>query len=98
MKVKSIRIPEDIDTAVGYVAKIEKIDVNQSFRKLTRIGFEHYIGKLYEDGKIDIREVAVLLNLSLSESIDALLAMGIKGNIHSADVFDSMKTISQDRP
>lgn len=94
MRVKSIRIPEDIDSAVAFVAKTEKIDVNQSFRKLTRIGFEQYVGKLYQDGRIDIREAAGLLNLTISEAIDQMLAMGVRGNIRAADVLESLKTIS----
>ena len=40
MKVKSVRIPEDIDKAVDYVARSEKLEKTQSIRKLTRLGFE----------------------------------------------------------
>ncbi|MBI4528689.1 MAG: hypothetical protein HY695_33245 [Deltaproteobacteria bacterium] len=35
MSVKSLRIPEDIERAIGYVAKLEKIEKSQSLRKLT---------------------------------------------------------------
>ena len=41
MKVKSIRISQDIDNAIEFVSRIEKIDKTQSFRKLTRFGFEY---------------------------------------------------------
>jgi hypothetical protein len=50
MKVKSIRIPEDIDQAVEYVARSEKLEKTQSIRKLTRLGFEFYAAKSYERG------------------------------------------------
>jgi hypothetical protein len=45
MKVKSMRIPEDIDQAVAYVSRIEKIEKAQSIRKLTRLGFEYYVAR-----------------------------------------------------
>ena len=94
MKVKSIRIPEDIDKAIEYVAKSEKLEKTQSLRKLTRIGFEFYAAKSYERGKLTLREVAGLLNLTVSETIDILSEMGVKGNIRSKDVMESLKSIS----
>ncbi|OGQ07912.1 MAG: hypothetical protein A2026_22210 [Deltaproteobacteria bacterium RBG_19FT_COMBO_46_12] len=94
MKVKSLRIPEDIDKAINYVAKSEKLEKTQSLRKLTRIGFEFYAAKSYEKGKLTLREVADLLNLTLSETIDILSEMGVKGNIKAKDVMESLKKIS----
>ncbi len=38
MGVRSIRIPEDIELAIEYVAKEEKIEKSQCLRKLTRMG------------------------------------------------------------
>jgi predicted HTH domain antitoxin len=78
MKVKSIRIPEEIDRAVDYVARSEKIEKTSSIRKLTRMGFELYVAKSYERGKISLREASKLLNLSLSETIDLLMETGVK--------------------
>lgn len=94
MKVKSIRIPKDIDTAIEFVSKIEKIDKTQSFRKLTRFGFEYYVANLYREGRVSLREVSDLLNLTLSEAIDLLLSIGISGNIRAGDVFDSLNVLS----
>ncbi len=93
MKVKSIRIPEEIDRAVDYVARSEKIEKTSSIRKLTRMGFELYVAKAYERGKISLREASKLLNLSLSETIDLLMETGVKGNIRVKDVRDSLKTV-----
>lgn len=93
MKVKSLRIPEDIDKAIEYVAKLEKLEKTQSLRKLTRMGFEFYVAKSYERGKLTLREVAELLNLTLSETIDILSEMGIKGNIKARDVMGSLKSV-----
>lgn len=94
MKVKSLRIPEDIDKAIDYVAKSEKLEKTQSLRKLTRLGFEFYAAKSYERGKLTLREAADLLNMTLSETIDILSEMGVKGNIKAKDVMESLKKIS----
>jgi predicted HTH domain antitoxin len=91
MKVKSMRIPEDIEQAINFVSKIEKIEKTQTLRKLARIGFESYIAKIYKDGKITLREASDLLNLTLSETIDLLSEMGVKGNIHAQDVLTSVE-------
>ena len=94
MKVKSIRIPDDMDKSIEYVSRLEKLEKTQSLRKLTRLGFEYYAAKSYERGKLTLRETAELLNLTLSEAIDLLAEMGVKGNIRTKDVMESLKTIS----
>ena len=94
MKVKSIRIPDDMDKSIEYVSRLEKLEKTQSLRKLTRLGFEYYAAKSYERGKLTLRETAELLNLTLSETIDLFAEMGVKGNIRTKDVMESLKTIS----
>jgi predicted HTH domain antitoxin len=94
MKVKSIRIPDDIDQSIEYVSRLEKLEKTQSLRKLTRLGFEYYAAKSYERGKLTLREVAELLNLTLSETVDLLTEIGVKGNIRAKDVMESLKEIS----
>jgi len=95
MKVRSMRIPGDIDQAIEYVSKVEKIEKAQSLRKLARVGFEYYVVKAYREGKITLREASDLLQLTLSETIDLLLEMGVKGNIRSKDVLASLNTFAQ---
>ena len=94
MKVKSMRIPEDIDKAIVYVSRSEKIENTHSLRKLARMGFESYICKEYKAGKITLREASDLLKLTLSETVDLLSDMGVKGNIHAEDVLNSLRTFS----
>ena len=89
-----MRIPEDIEKAIEYTSNVEKIEKAQSLRKLARIGFEYYIAKAYRDGKITLREASVLLNLTLSETIDLLADMGVKGNIRAEDVLASLNTFT----
>ncbi len=91
MIVKSLRIPEDIEQAIEYVAKSEKIEKSQSLRKLTRVGFECYVARSYEQGKLTLREATSLLKLSLSETLEILSEMGVKGNIRSSEVLESLK-------
>jgi len=98
MKVKSMRIPEDIEESIEYVSKKEKIEKAQSLRKLARVGFESYIAELYKDGKICLREASGLLKLSLSETIDLFIEKGIKGNIHANDVLESLHSSIKANP
>ena len=94
MKVKSIRIPDDIDQAINYVSHLEKIEKTQSLRKLARIGFEYYVAKSYKEGRITLRDASDLLKLSMSEAMDLLAEMGVKGNIRAADVYASLMTFA----
>lgn len=93
MKVKSVRIPEDIDQAIDYVARSEKLEKTGSLRKLTRMGFEVYVAKSYERGKLTLREAGKLLHLNLIETIDLLNEMGVKGNIKAKDVIDGLNAL-----
>ena len=93
MKVKSIRIPPDIEHAIEFLSKVENIDSTQSFRKLARIGFENYIAMLYKNGQMTIRDVSAELNLTISEAIDKMSAMGVTGNIRAADVLLSIDNL-----
>jgi len=93
MKVKSIRIPQDIDDAVDFVSNLEKIDKTQSVRKLTRIGFEYYVAKTYRESRISLREASDLLGLPLSETMDLLSEMGVSGNIRAEHVLESLNSL-----
>jgi predicted HTH domain antitoxin len=95
MKVRSVRIPEDIDKAIDYVGRSEKLEKTSSLRKLTRMGFELYVAKSYERGKLTLREAADLLQMNMIEAIDLLSEMGVKGNIKTKDVMDGFKTLRQ---
>jgi len=93
MKVKSVRIPDDIDKAIDYVARSEKLEKTSSLRKLTRMGFEVYVAKSYERGKLTLREAADLLHMNLLETIELLSEMGVKGNIKTKDVMEGLKAL-----
>ena len=91
MKTKSLRIPKDMISAIELVEKEEKIEESTAMRKLMRIGFETYVGNLYKQGKVTLREAAGLLNVSQIEAINIFLDAGIKGNLEASDVMISLK-------
>ncbi len=90
MKIKTIRIPKELSDAITMVEKEEKIEKSTAMRKLLRIGFESYVGKLYKEGKISLRKAARLLHMNQIETIDLFLDAGIKGNLEAADVLISL--------
>ncbi|BBO16651.1 conserved hypothetical protein [Candidatus Brocadia pituitae] len=91
MKTKSIRIPKDMMAAIELVEKEEKIEESTAMRKLMRIGFETYIGNLYKQGKVTLREASRLLKLSQIETMNLFLDAGIKGNLDASDVLISLE-------
>ena len=91
MKTKSLRIPKDMISAIALVEKEEKIEEATAMRKLIRIGFETYLGNLYKQGKITLRQAADILNLDQIEVINIFLDAGIKGNLDTSDVMISLK-------
>jgi hypothetical protein len=60
-------------------------------RKLIRIGHESYIGNLYKQGKVTLRDAATLLNLNQMETLDLFLDAGISGNLDATDVLTSLR-------
>lgn len=91
MKTKSLRIPKDMISAIALVEKEEKIEEATAMRKLIRIGFETYVGNLYKQGKITLRQAADILNLDQIEVTNIFLDAGIKGNLDTSDVMISLK-------
>jgi rRNA-processing protein FCF1/predicted HTH domain antitoxin len=84
----------EFNQAINYVSQLEKIEKTQSLRKLARIGFEYYVAKNYKEGRITLRDASDLLKLSMSEAMDLLAEMGVKGNIRAADVYASLMTFA----
>ncbi|MBI3351092.1 MAG: hypothetical protein HY036_00790 [Nitrospirae bacterium] len=91
MKTKSIRIPKEMMDAIELVEKEEKIEESIAMRKLIRIGFEAYVGNLYKQGKITLREAARHLNMNPIEAMNLFLDAGIKGNLDASDVLTSLE-------
>jgi hypothetical protein len=62
-----------------------------AIRKLIRIGFETYVGNLYRQGKVTLREAARLLGINQIEAMNLFLDSGIKGNLDASDVLTSLE-------
>jgi hypothetical protein len=95
MKTKSLRISKEMMAALDLVEKEEKIEEATAMRKLMKIGFETYVGNLYKQGKVTLREAARLLNLDQIETMNIFLDAGIKGNLEASDVMTSLQRFSQ---
>lgn len=95
MKTKSLRIPENMINAIKLLEKEEKIEESTAIRKLMRIGIETYVGNLYRQGRITLREAASLLNINQAEAIDLFLDLGIKGNLDASDVMVSLRKFTK---
>lgn len=78
-------------SALQVVGKEEKLEPSTAMRKLIRIGYESYVGNLYKNGKVTLREAAALLNLNQLETIDLFLDAGITGNLDATDVLTALR-------
>jgi hypothetical protein len=90
MKTKSIRIPREMAEAIGLEEREERIEESTAMRKLIQMGFEVYVGNLYEAGKNTLRRDSHLLGRSQPEVMDLFLEAGIKGSLEASDVLTSL--------
>ena len=97
MSVRSIRISEDLETAIRYVAEREHAEQAQSLRKLARLGFEAYVAGQYRAGEVSLRQAAALLGLTLWEALDRLAALGATGNATAESVLAGLDTLDATR-
>lgn len=91
MKIKSIRMPDELMDAVEMVEKEEKVEEATAIRKLLRIGYETYVANMYRFGKLSLAEASRLLGLTQIETLELFLDKGIKGNLDTADVMQSLE-------
>jgi hypothetical protein len=94
MITKSIRLPEELLASIVSVEQTEHIEEAAAIRKLIRIGLERYVGNLYEQGQLTLREAATQLHLSLPEAMDCLLAHGVTGNLGADDTLHSFDSLA----
>ena len=97
MSVRSIRISEDLETAIRYVAEREHAERAQSLRKLARMGFEAYIAGQYRAGEVSLRQAAGLLGVTLWDTLDRLAALGATGNTTADSVLAGLETLDATR-
>lgn len=91
MRAKSIRLPDQLLTGIELVERREHIEESTAIRKLISTGLETYIARLYKQGHITLREVAIRLGLDMVAATDLLLDYGVKGNLDADDVLQSIE-------
>lgn len=91
MKIKSIRMPDELMDAVEMVEKEEKVEEATAIRKLLKIGYETYVANMYRFGKLSLAEASRLLSLTQIETLELFLDKGIKGNLDTTDVMHSLE-------
>lgn len=91
MKIKSIRMPDELMDAVEMVEKEEKVEEATAIRKLLKIGYETYVANMYRFGKLSLAEASRLLSLTQIETLELFLDKGIKGNLDTADAMHSLE-------
>ncbi len=91
MHAKSIRISDEMITAIGFVERREHIEASAAVRKLIRVGLETYTVQLYKQGRLTLRETARRLGIDLVETTELMLDHGIKGNLNASDVLQSIE-------
>lgn len=84
MKAKAIRLPDRLLEAVKFAEKKEVVDEPTALRKLLRLGSERYVATLYARGEITVREAARVLDVSVRETLELFLDMGVPGNVTAA--------------
>jgi len=95
MQVKSIRIPDELLSAIELVETREHLEESTAIRKLIRTGLETYLARLYRRGDITLREAADRLGLDLITTIELFMDYGIKGNLDAADVLAAVERCGQ---
>ncbi|OGW72091.1 MAG: hypothetical protein A3J72_03300 [Nitrospirae bacterium RIFCSPHIGHO2_02_FULL_40_19] len=97
MKTKSIRMPDELMSAIEMVEKEEKVEEATAIRKLLRIGYETYVANMYRFGKLSLAEASRLIGLTQIETLELLLEKGVKGNFDTGDVMYSLERFVKKR-
>jgi len=84
-------MPDELLDAVALVEKEEKIEETTAIRKLIAIGFETYVTERYRSGKISLAVASRLLGLNQIETLNLFSEHGVKGNLGTDDIKDSLK-------
>ncbi len=79
--MKSLRIPPDLQRAIRYRARRERLDESTATRQLIRLGAEEYAVRLYREGKITLNQAAEVASVTPREMLDILWDHGVKGNV-----------------
>jgi hypothetical protein len=93
MTTKTLRLPDELASAIRAVGEAEQIEESAAMRKLLRMGFELYTARLYRDGRITLRQAARRLHRPRSETLEFFQQLGIKGNVSAEDPLASLRSL-----
>lgn len=89
--VITVRLPkEDLDTIKQISIKSKK-DKSTTIRELVELGKIYFAIMKYREGKVSIGKAAEIAGLSISEIVDLLSELGIKGTIELEDYLEGKK-------
>lgn len=95
MTTKTLRLSDSLLHAVQELGSTEHIDESTAMRKLMRMGYELFLAEQYRQGRMTLRDVARRMELSLSETLEALQRRGITGNTSADDTLASIRTLAR---
>ncbi len=93
MTTKTLRLSDNLAEAVRELGAAEHIEESTAMRKLMKMGYDLYTAERYRAGRLSLREVAARMDLSLSETLEALQHLGIAGNTGAEDTLASLQSL-----
>lgn len=95
MTTKTLRLSDSLLNAVHELGNTEHIEESTAMRKLMRMGYELFLAEQYRQGRMTLRDVAQRMELSLSDTLDALQRRGISGNTSADDTLASVRSLAR---
>ena len=92
-KVKSLRLPAELQRSIRYLARKERLDESTAIRKLIGLGAEEYAVRLYREGGVTLREAAQVAGVTVRAMIEILLDHGVKGNVNVEQARKSLEYV-----
>jgi hypothetical protein len=80
MTTKTLRLSDNLLDAVHELGHAEQVEEATAMRKLLRMGYGLFLAEQYRAGRLTLRAVAQRMDLSLSETLEALQRLGVTGN------------------
>ncbi|MBN1670114.1 MAG: hypothetical protein JXR37_03730 [Kiritimatiellae bacterium] len=93
MTTKTLRLSDELVSAIHDVGGVEHIDDSVAMRKLLAMGYELHLAERYRQGRMTLRNVAARLHTSISEAMDLLQRLGVTGNVSANDTLESLRSL-----
>lgn len=94
MTTKTLRLSDNLLDAVHELGHAEQVEEATAMRKLLRMGYGLFLAEQYRAGRLTLRDVARRMELSLSETLEALQRLGVNGNTGADDTLVSWLSLA----